>query len=261
MAAFKPALGPKSLAFLRTGTSVAAIMLVGHYYALAQEPTPIPPVSVYGTLPVANDGSAAAGYREETVTGGIGSFWGDLPTQDVPYSVQITPHELIDNLTQVTNLQDALKYNPDLQYGAGFGFGGGVQYLIRGIYVNPSQAVTTDNLYSPFGFYTAPEDKESISVLTGVSGFLYGVQSVSGHIDTELKRPTATPLFDIIGGTNSGHNGYVHLDMGGPIEIPGLDPGIFGYRLNLVEQGGGTYVHGEDVSRNLASRARRASAV
>ena len=240
------------------GVSLIAIVGV-HQSARAQDATtPIPDVSVNATQVQPNDGSAAAGYREENVTGGIGSFWGDLPLQDTPYSVFITPHQLVENM-QVYNLQDALKYNPDIQAGGGLvtlnQSRGAVQLTIRGVTLSSGTGFTTDNMYNPNGFFTPTEDKESISVLTGVSGFLYGVQTIGGHIDTELKRPTATPLFDITGGTNTGHNGYVHADLGGPLTFQGIDPSLFGYRLNLVDQGGGTYIHGQDVGRNLESLA------
>jgi iron complex outermembrane receptor protein len=228
--------------------------------------TPIPDIAVNAPQPLKNDGSAAAGYRVDDIgteggSTGLGTFWSDLPIQDAPYSLFVTPAELIQNM-QVNNIIDALKYDPSIQYyGNGTASGGyrGGQFAIRG-FLQLASSITTDGLVTSGGnnyinSNIQLEDKEYVSVLSGNNGFLYGVQNVGGHIDTTLKRPTAVPLYEVEGGTNTGRNGYVHADIGGPLSFPGIDPGIFGYRLNLVDQGGGTQIHNQQISRNLESLA------
>ncbi|WP_020176357.1 TonB-dependent siderophore receptor [Methyloferula stellata] len=221
-----------------------------------QATTPIPDVSVNAPAPVKNDGSAAAGYRVDDSTA-TGPFWGDLPLQDAPYSINVIPAEQIQNM-QVYSLQDALKYDPDIQFSNNnHNDGTASSYKIRGFSLggNYGQGVTLEGLQSSMGVNPALEDKQQIEVLDGVNGFLYGVQQVGGNINTVLKRPTAVPYFAIEGGDNAGSNGYGHLDIGGPLKVPGLDESVFGYRLNLVDQAGGTNLKNQSLKRSLESGA------
>ncbi len=222
-----------------------------------QAPTPVPDVSVNAPTTVPMDGSAAAGYRVKDTTGS-GAFWGDLPIQDAPYTIIVVPSELIKN-QQTYNLYDALKYVPGVQVTGGLQNGTGLTTTnVRGFNTPPfpDQSATFEGLVASGGFqFTAVEDKERIEVLEGVNGFLYGVNQIGGNINTVLKRPTATPYFAMDAGTNTGHNGYIHGDFGGPLVIPGLADGLFGYRLNVVGQDGDTQINGQSIKRNLVSAA------
>jgi len=225
--------------------------------------TEVPPVSVTTPAAPLMDGSAEAGYRVED-TRAAGPFWGDINLQDSPYSATVVPADLIKN-TQQSDLYGSLKYVPGVQGAvAGAGNYNGVNSLyIRGFAVGGTQGnngITYDGLTATgSGFYNTGlvEDKERIEVLEGVNGFLYGVgnSSVAGSINTQLKRPTPIPHFAITTGTNTGHNGYIHGDFGGPINITGLADGILGYRLNIMQQGGGTQWNGQTIVRNLQSGA------
>jgi len=221
--------------------------------------TEVPPVSVTTPATPLMDGSAEAGYRVEQSTA-AGPFWGDLKMQDSPYSVSVVPSALIKN-QQVYDIQNAIKYVPGVTPLSIQGVTGTQGYRIRGF--QPSQ--TLEGMQGPSGsaggiFNTAIEDKESIEVLHGVSGFLYGVGNSNGPgpggvINMVLKRPTPIPYFSIESGTNTGHNGFVHGDFGGPINIPGVTDGILGYRLNVVGQGGDTQINNQAIKRTLISAA------
>jgi len=217
--------------------------------------TEVPPVSVTTPATPLMDGSAEAGYRVEQSTA-AGPFWGDLKMQDSPYTVNVVPSALIKN-QQVYDIQNAIKYVPGVTPYSIQGSTGTQSYAIRGFL----SSQTFEGMQGPNGsaggtFNTAIEDKESIEILHGVSGFLYGVGSTQGGIiNMALKRPTAIPYFSIQSGTNTGHNGFVHGDFGGPINIPGLTDGLLGYRLNVVGQGGDTQINNGAIKRSLISAA------
>jgi outer membrane receptor for monomeric catechols len=109
--------------FLSCGSLLASLVVLEG--ASAQEATPVPPVSVYGTLPTAPlmDGSAEAGYRVKDTTA-AGPIWNDLPLQDAPYSISVVPNQLIDNL-QAYQTEDLFKVIPQITsyipYGNNYG--------------------------------------------------------------------------------------------------------------------------------------------
>ena len=277
---------------LLAGVSAAALLSLGAP-TTAQEATPVPDVSVTAppqppgpnvpaaaaaapaaqsaqpsplgnwpgastTTPPLFDGSAAAGYRVKDETAS-GPFWDGLPMQDSPYSVMVVPAPMIENL-QVYTLQDALKYIPGVQTGNNAqNTTGTSSYVIRGFYTAGGPGAwgqSFEGLVGAGGYeFNAVEDKDRVELLQGVNGFLYGVNNVGGNINQELKRPTATPYFAVNVGNNTGDDAYMHLDAGGPINVPGLKDGLFGYRLNIVGQTGDTSYPGQTIQRNLISGA------
>jgi len=219
--------------------------------------TEVPPVSVNAPAAPLMDGSAEAGYRVKE-SSAAGPIWGNLPLQDAPYSITVLPNALIQNTqaykpediykllpqasnTQSSQNQDGAFSNPTVR---GFGTGTSVDGL---------QGANS----TPYGGANmALEDKESVQLLSGVNGFLYGNSTnLGGNIDYTMKRPTAAPLYTVTFGNNAGANWYVHGDFGGPINIAGLDPGVLGYRLNLAGQDGHTSIYNQTVKRLLLSGA------
>ncbi len=211
------------------------------------------------TTPPLMDGSAAAGYRVKDTTG-AGPIWGDLPLQDTPYSITVVPSPLIENL-QAYSIDDLVKVIPQVTNAVPLqNINGNSMLYLRGFEITQftnNSGVTYDGMLGGAGgmFYTSLEDKERVEVLSGVNGFLYGTGSVGGNINYVLKRPTATPYNAITIGDNAGDNGFIHADFGGPLNIPGLKDGLFGYRLNIVGQTGDTSLVGQSVQRNLISAA------
>ena len=158
---------------------------------------------------------------------------------------------MIENL-QVYTLQDALKYIPGVQTGNNAqNTTGTSSYVIRGFYTAGGPGAwgqSFEGLVGAGGYeFNAVEDKDRVELLQGVNGFLYGVNNVGGNINQELKRPTATPYFAVNVGNNTGDDAYMHLDVGGPINVPGLKDGLFGYRLNIVGQTGDTSYPGQTI--------------
>ena len=209
--------------------------------------------------PTLFDGSAAAGYRLKDSTA-AGPIWGDLPLQDTPYSVSVVPSSLIENLQayQPENLVQVLPQVTNVltqQNSSGNPF-----LYVRGFSITQftnNAGVTYDGMLGGAGgmFTNVLEDKERVELLAGADGFLYGTNSVGGNLNYVLKRPTATTYNSITAGDNAGANGFVHGDFGGPLIIPGLKDDLFGYRVNLVYQGGDTSILDQDIKRNLLSAA------
>ncbi|WP_161607321.1 TonB-dependent receptor [Methyloferula stellata] len=232
---------------VRSGLSfVLATGLAG--IAKAQGLTPVPDVSVdaSGTQPA--DGSAAAGYRSQnTATAGP---WGSLPLQDTPYSINVVPQALIENV-QATQPDQILRMNPVVQIQQPTSFNGRATFNIRGFNIVNFEE---DGLRDSNGWGIAMEEYQSVEVLSGLSGFLYGPANVGGLINFVSKTPTPTPFASVTVGdagvSNDGYgNYYVHGDFGGPIDKNGL----FAYRLNLVSQNGDQGPDFTAQRRNLVS--------
>ena len=198
-------------------------------------------VTVMGTP---QEGAAEMGYSVERAQN-VGP-WGERLLQDTPYSLNVMPKELIEN-TQTTLLRDAFRYNPYTQ-----------------IYIPASRIAENINMRGffapnrsleglPIGGsnFFGTEDIERIEVITGATGFMYGLGSPSGNVNLVAKRAPAQRLLDITVGCREKSNCYTHADLGGPIN----EDGSLGYRLNLVNEGGETFVSGQKIDRYLVSGA------
>lgn len=189
---------------------------------------------------------AAQGYRPGKVRQ-LGPL-GDVDLLDTPFSISVTPRELIENL-QASKPEDVFRYNPVVQVTGPQsrfftsltlrGFGVGSTRRIDGI-PNTTSYVNLDL-----------EDKERVEVLTGLSGFLYGSGNVGGTVNYVVKRPTYQPLRQVTAGITEGSNLRLHADMGGRLDAEGR----FAYRLNVVGQDGDTATDHQSIRRGLVSAA------
>jgi iron complex outermembrane receptor protein len=172
-------------------------------------------------------GTAENGYRVDTVS--VGPL-GRQPLQDTPFSINVVPSELIQNL-QASSTADALKYDPTVRATLGSNISSNY-FMIRGFVISPfgtSSSAATDSMRESV-LWNPVEDKERIEVMNGPSGFLYGFASPGGLVNYVLKRPTAQPLADVTVGDYGGSQAYIHGDFGGPLDADGR----FGYRFNLA---------------------------
>ncbi len=172
----------------------------------------------------AASGSAAEGYRVDQVS--LGPL-GNVSLQDTPFSIETVSADLIRN-TQATNTTEALKYLPTVY--ANTGASQITPYFtLRGFSASTwTYNLALDGMRS-FDIFQPLDDKERIEVMTGTTGFLYGITSPAGIINYVLKRPTAAPLREFTLGSYD-QQIYGQLDLGGPLEI---NPDL-AYRLNLV---------------------------
>jgi iron complex outermembrane receptor protein len=89
---------------------------------------------------------------------------------------------------------------------------------------------------------------ESVEVLKGLSGFMYGFGSPGGIVNYVSKRPTTEKSFSAALGYQEGGAIKEHFDIGGRLG----DEGGFGYRLNLLHEDGGVKEESGSIKRNAA---------
>ncbi len=119
---------------------------------------------------------------------------------------------------------------------------------MRGFFSNQR---TQDNLPMLGTTGQAIEDKERIEVLTGATGFLYGINSPGGKVNYVTKRAPDDPLADVTLGCSYRDDCYVHGDFGGKLN----QSGTVGYRLNAVLEDGETFLQDSTLNKWLLSGA------
>jgi iron complex outermembrane receptor protein len=192
------------------------------------------------------DGSAEAGY----IAGEAVNFgpWGDKPVLDLPYTVSIASSGFIENI-QAKNPGDILKRLPNM-FDAWSSEGNWINSIItrgfRSLQKNIMNGIQTDNV----GLGIFVEDLESLEVMSGLSGFMYGIGNVGGIAVYNLKKPTYDYLNKLRFGDNGGGQFFAHFDSGGPIA-----GGKLAYRLNVMAQDGNTSIDRQKISKNFVSGA------
>lgn len=195
------------------------------------------------TVNAEQNGSAEDGYLVKNITG-VG-IWGERSLQDTPYSMNIVSGELIENI--VGNTDQIFKMNPVVNLGASQdnslswgtplikirGFSSETNYIIDGISMGYTQ-------------YTMIDEIERIEVLSGLSGFLYGLSSqVGGTVNYVLKRPTYERLTNLTVGNYGNQQWFGHLDLGNKIDADGR----FAYRLNISHQNGESIIRNQNIEK------------
>jgi len=89
---------------------------------------------------------------------------------------------------------------------------------------------------------------ESVEVLKGLSGFMYGFGSPGGIVNYVTKRPTTDKSVSAALGYQEGGALKEHFDIGGRLG----EEGGFGYRLNLLHEDGGVQEESGTIHRNAA---------
>lgn len=178
---------------------------------------------------IPKEGSAEVGYKPTTAK--TTGPWGDKPILDTPYSIHVTPAELMGNM--ITGTSDQLiKFNPLMKPGSPSIYDGRASAFMRGL---SSYAVMVDGIpIGSFWLSGETEGMERMELLSGLSGFLYGAGNVGGILNYVTKRPTATPLANLTVGNYGGSQYFAHVDLGGPIDKEGK----FAYRFNALYQDG-----------------------
>ena len=194
----------------------------------------------------ADEGSADAGYRAETVSG-LGA-WEGRSLQDTPYSVNVFSEELIENL-QATTPDQVYRVNPTTQLIRAQHENNQPRIMIRGFSVQRSyrDGVPDDQ----YNHSATMEDTARIEILNGLSGFLYGANNVGGVTNYVTKRSTDERLNQITLSSLGGESWYTHGDFGGKFDADGK----YGYRVNLVEQGGDGAIKNQEVEKTFYSLA------
>jgi iron complex outermembrane receptor protein len=193
------------------------------------------------TVKAPRPGSVEAGYIVDTAKN-VGP-WPNLKLQDAPYSISVMSSDLMQNL-QVTSTNDVWKYDPYTQFYIPSSRLGD-NMLLRGNYNNRR---TQDGL-PMYGSYQPIEDKEAVQIMTGVTGFMYGIGSPGGDVNYVTKRAPDQPLADVTVGYAQDTDRYIHGDFGGPLN----KSGTLGFRLNAVAEDGQTFLQDSTLNKWLIS--------
>ena len=214
--------------------------------AAVTAPVQLTDIDVQATKPP-KEGSAAAGYRAESVS--VGPL-GDKNPMEIPYSMTVVPRDILEN-QPTTGMAGLVKYNPSAQYEARGGMYIG-RPQTRGFEGTISENNRMDGLNVTMTTAYPMEQFERIEILNGLGGFLYGPSSPSGVFNLVLKRPTDKPYYEMDVGNvsyDTRSNSYYHADLSGPLGSN------FGYRANLLYANGKEWVQDSTIKRNLASLA------
>ena len=172
---------------------------------------------------------------------------GRTPILTAPVSVTVLTQDFLAN-QQLRTLNDALRALPSVevrdQQGLevsrpqSLGFQGSITQNTRldGLNIIGTTAVPVENL-------------DSIQVLNGLGGALFGPETPAGVFDYILKRPTDTPLYRLVGGFASDGLFTTEGDVGGRVG----QNGWLGYRIDVVHGEGESFVDGSFADRTLGS--------
>lgn len=242
------------LMVLLVGSGIEVIAQPGGGYALRKAPvtgnpatrgeTVFPMMTVSATADSVKQGTAEEGYRVSNVSG-VG-LWDERSLRDTPYSMSIVTSDLIENIN-AQNMGQIFKMNPLTQEPTIHNFTGVPQVTIRGI---PSSNPIYDGipLAAATGSAVSVIEIDRVEILSGTSGFLYGGGRVGGAVNYVTKNSTDVPLRRLTFGNYGGTQFYGHADVGGKFD----EQGRFGYRANLLYQGGDTAI-GEPVNQKVAN--------
>lgn len=166
---------------------------------------------------------------------------GKKPLIDTPFSVNTVSEALAEN-QQLQSVREAFRFIPSVQ-------GENVRPQTCGVQANVVQNTRIDGLNIAATTEYPIEQFQRIDVLNGIAGALFGPAQPGGTFNYVMKRPTTDPLQRLTAGYLSTGQWLAHADLGGF-----ADPEHrFGYRLNLLDQDGASYVGNSRLQRQLAS--------
>jgi len=187
-------------------------------------------------------GSGTNGYRVYSAT--VGPL-GQLSLQDTPYSIHVTPGELIENRV-AHNSFAALQTDPVVApLMSSDGYSSMQRIMVRGFSAS-DQSELRDGLTDRSFTIQPMENVERVEVLDGFSSFLYGFSSLGGSVNFITKTPTPAQQTILTAGLYDNGIVFGQIDAGGPLSTNA------GYRINLYDEDGVTYA-GEHRQRDLVS--------
>jgi len=215
----------------------------------AAAPVQVPAIDVTGQKDGnggAREDSAENGYRATTQSV---TPLGKVPLKDMPYSINVTSGELIEN-SNAHSLVDAVKTNPtaSMLMSSG-GYTSMTRLMVRG-FTAADQSELRDGLVDRSFSYPPIENVDRIEILNGFSSFFQGFSSPGGVVNYVSKGPTEQPMEAVTLGNYGGGINFAQADIGGPVDAT---DGKLGYRLNAYKEDGSTYVDGSNQNRALIS--------
>ncbi len=228
----------------RLGLLVAGLFAtVPHAGALAADPQE----AVAGAmLTVTVNGERGSDAKQARSRGALGSL-SDLET---PFATATVGSEKIED-RQITSLANVFSEDASVSSKGGTYTQSAYAINVRGLTLDFTNGYKIDG--QPFQMYGVElplETIESVQLLKGATGFLYGFAAPGGIINYVTKRPTEERTFSASAGYTSGGLVREHIDTGGRVGANGR----FGYRINVAHEEGDTY-NGASLGRDAASLA------
>lgn len=185
-------------------------------------------------------GSGIPAYKTDTAA--VGPL-ASKPLVDTPYAVSVVPNELLEN-QQLKSVREAFRYLPSVQ-------GENIRPQTRGLQAGVVQNTRIDGMNIAATTDYPIEQFDRIEVLNGLAGALYGPSNPAGTFNYVLKRPTTRPLHRLSLGYTSKGQSSLNADLSDRFG----EGQRYGYRINLLGEGGESYVKGSDLDRRFASLA------
>ena len=219
------------------------VMLLGLETALAVEVV-LEPVEVR-----AKAGSAEDGYVVDT-TKNLGPL-GNRTLLDTPYTINVASEEFMENI-QASSPGELFNRLPGVNINGGNSEHNHYHTVnVRGFSELGSSTQLNGvptGVHSNIGAFL--EELESVEVVSGLAGFLYGSGNVGSTINWNFKRPLYKHTNKLRVGNFGNEAYFAHADLSGPIA-----DGKFAYRLNLLTQNGEGVVKPQNLERQLISAA------
>ncbi len=168
---------------------------------------------------------------------------------ETPFSISQVTSEQIKTLGAAT-INDAFAYDTAVKL-SNSGVASGNTFRVRGLLLDRTNGYKVDGLPFPYWFQDMPLDSfQSVELLKGLGGFLYGFAAPGGILDFQSKQPTDTWIYEADAGVRSANIFTQHVDAGGPV-TPSGDTAI---RVNLEQEDGYLYnkAYNEEYSGALA---------
>jgi iron complex outermembrane receptor protein len=177
------------------------------------------------------------------------SALGSRTILETPFSVAEISAEKIKTL-QAAEIAGAFRYDSSAKI-SNSGTASGNTFVVRGLLLDRTNGYKLDGLPFPYWFQDFPlAGFESVNLLKGVGGFLYGFAAPGGILDFESKEPTDTWKYSADVSVRSSDIFEEHIDAGGPISQSGNTK----IRVNLQQESGYLYnnAYNEELSASLA---------
>lgn len=192
------------------------------------------------------DATAVDAYRSDNALAGA---LGNRTLLDTPFSIDAVTEELIKN-RQANNINDVFKGDASTTPFSNGYSGENSAFSVRGLQIDELNGYRINGMSVPAWATDIPvEHFQQIELLKGLSGFMYGFSQPGGMLNFVTKKPTEQPTATFRLGYTSRSTITEEADLGGRF---GKDH-QFGYRLDAINEQGGTYVDGGYIKRKSVS--------
>ncbi|MDF5725443.1 MAG: TonB-dependent siderophore receptor [Rhizonema sp. PD37] len=160
----------------------------------------------------------------------------DAPLRDIPQSIQVIPHQVLQD-QQATTIQDALRNVSGANITSSPGFQSN-NFTLRG-FVSGAGNYLRDGLFDAQGAQSVDlANIERVEVLKGPASVLFGQGSPGATINLITKKPLRDPFYQVDATVGNYSNYRGAIDLSGPLN----ESKTALYRLNAFYQSQGSFV-------------------